>query len=311
MTTTLAGAEAGTRDPRAGGAGGAGARGGRRRGSGRGRRRRGPSAYAALVALAALAAVMLIPFLVVVLNAVKTPQEYSTNGPLALPEGVSLEGITAFWERVNFGQVLFNSALICGSVAILAVLLSVLNAYALGIGRIKGRMWVLVVLLLANTLPQEALVYPLYYLSKQVGLYDTRLAVIIVFTVIQSAFGTYLLSSVLAAFPRPLLEAARIDGAGRWQVLWRVVVPVIRPTLAVLVVFFFVWTWNEFLIPLVFLVSNDNQTVSVALGVLQGQRLMDATMSSAASLLGLLPTVVFFLIFQRTLSRGLTAGAIK
>ncbi|MFI0350341.1 carbohydrate ABC transporter permease [Actinomadura sp. 9N407] len=278
---------------------------------GRRRRRRGPAAYAVLVALFALAALMLIPFAVVVLNAVKTPAEYSANGPLALPEGISFEGITAFWDRTGFGQVLLNSAYISGSVAVLAVLLSVFNAYALGIGRIKGRMWVLVVLLLANTLPQEALVYPLYYLSKQVGLYDTRLSVIIVFTVIQSAFGTYLLSSVLAAFPRPLLEAARIDGASRWQVLRYVVVPVIRPTMAVLLVFFFVWTWNEFLIPLVFLISNDNQTVSVALGVLQGQRLMDATMSSAASLLGLLPTVLFFLIFQRTLSRGLTAGAIK
>jgi raffinose/stachyose/melibiose transport system permease protein len=264
-----------------------------------------------LVALLGLAGIMLVPFGVVVLNALKTPQEYSSNGPLALPEGFDLDGVTAFWERVGFGQVLLNSALISGSVAVLAVLLSVLNAYALGIGRIRGRMWILVLLLLANTLPQEALVYPLYYLSKQVGLYDTRLAVIIVFTVIQSAFGTYLLASVLSAFPRPLLEAARIDGASRWQVLWQVVVPVIRPTMAVLVVFFFVWTWNEFLIPLVFLVSNDNQTVSVALGVLQGQRMMDATMSSAASLLGLLPTVVFFLIFQRTLSRGLTAGAIK
>ncbi|MEW2359017.1 carbohydrate ABC transporter permease [Spirillospora sp. NPDC029432] len=275
------------------------------------RRRRGPSAYLVLVLLFALAGVMLIPFAVVVLNALKTPEEYSANGPLALPEGFSLEGVTAFWERTDFGQVLFNSALISGSVAVLAVLLSVLNAYALGIGRIKGRMWVLVVLLLANTLPQEALVYPLYYLAKQVGLYDTRLAVVIVFTVIQSAFGTYLLASVLSAFPRPLLEAARIDGASRWQVLRHVVVPVVRPTMAVLLVFFFVWTWNEFLIPLVFLVSNDNQTVSVALGVLQGQRLMDATMSSAASLLGLLPTVLFFLVFQRTLSRGLTAGALK
>jgi raffinose/stachyose/melibiose transport system permease protein len=282
-----------------------------RTGRGGGRRRRGPSAYAVLVALIALAGIMLIPFGVVLLNAVKTPEEYSANGPLALPEGVSLDGVTQFWERVGFGQVLFNSVLISGSVAILAVLLSILNAYALGIGRIKGRTWVLAVLLLANTLPQEALVYPLYYLAKQVGLYDTRLSVIIVFTVIQSAFGTYLLSSALAAFPRPLLEAARLDGAGRWQVLWRVVVPVVRPTLAVLVVFFFVWTWNEFLIPLIFLVSNDHQTVSVALGVLQGQRMMDATMSSAASLLGLLPTVVFFLVFQRTLSRGLTAGAIK
>jgi len=295
---------AGTIAARAGGVPALGRRGG-------GKRRRGPSAYATLVALVALAAVMLIPFAVVLLNAVKTPEDYSANGPLAPPERVSFEAITGFWERVGFGQVLLNSALISGSVAVLAVLLSVLNAYALGIGRIKGRMWVLAVLLLANTLPQESLVYPLYYLSKQVGLYDTRLSVIIVFTVIQSAFGTYLLSSVLGAFPRPLLEAARIDGAGRWRVLWQVVVPVIRPTLAVLAVFFFVWTWNEFLIPLVFLVGNDNQTVSVALGVLQGQRLMDATMSSAASLLGLLPTVVFFLIFQRTLSRGLTAGAVK
>ncbi|RSN68394.1 carbohydrate ABC transporter permease [Actinomadura sp. WAC 06369] len=258
-----------------------------------------------------MAGIMLIPFAVVLANALKTPQEYSANGPLALPEGVDLDGVRAFWERTDFGQVLVNSAVISGSVAVLAVLLSVLNAYALGIGRIKGRMWVLVLLLLANTLPQEALVYPLYYLSKEFGLYDTRIAVIIVFTVIQSAFGTYLLSSVLSAFPRPLLEAARIDGAGRFQILWRVVVPVVRPTLMVLMVFFFVWTWNEFLIPMVFLISNDNQTVSVALGVLQGQRMMDATMSSAASLLGLLPTVLFFLVFQRTLSRGLTAGAVK
>ncbi|GAA4376202.1 carbohydrate ABC transporter permease [Actinomadura sp. NPDC048032] len=282
-----------------------------RRGAPRRARRRGPSAYAVLVALVALAGVMLIPFVVVVFNALKTPQEYSSSGPLSPPDGFHLDGVRQFWERVDFGHVLLNSAVISGSVAVLAVLLSVLNAYALGIGRIKGRMWVLAVLLLANTLPQEALVYPLYYMSKQVGLYDTRISVIIVFTVIQSAFGTYLLSSVMAAFPRPLLEAARIDGAGRWQVLWRVVVPVVRPTMSVLLVFFFVWTWNEFLIPMVFLISNENQTVSVALGVLQGQRLMDATMSSAASLLGLLPTVAFFLIFQRTLARGLTAGAVK
>ncbi|WP_437821652.1 carbohydrate ABC transporter permease [Sorangium sp. So ce1078] len=254
---------------------------------------------------------MLIPFAVVVFNALKTPEEYTANGPLAPPEGLHLEGIWEFWERVGFGHVLFNSLLISGSVAVLAVLLSVLNAYALGIGRIKGRTWVLVLLLMANTLPQESLVYPLYYLANKLGLYDTRISVIIVFTVIQSAFGTYLLSSVMSSFPRPLLDAAQIDGASRWQILWRVVVPVVRPTLAVMLVFFFIWTWNEFLIPLIFLISNDNQTVSVALGVLQGQRLMDATMSSAAALLGLLPTVVFFLIFQRTLSRGLTAGAIK
>jgi raffinose/stachyose/melibiose transport system permease protein len=135
--------------------------------------------------------------------------------------------------------------------------------------------------------------------------------VIIILTVIQSAFGTYLLSSVLTAFPRELLDAAAIDGANSWQTLWRVVVPISRPTLGVLMVFFFIWTWNEFFIPLIFLVSNGNQTVSVALGVLQGQRLMDATMSNASALLGLVPALAFFLVFQRTLTRGITAGAIK
>ena len=173
-------------------------------------------------------------------------------------------------------------------------------------------MWLLVVFLLANTLPQEALVYPLYYLSKEVGLYDTQAR-----DRASSSRSSRRPSAPTcsprcsASFPREILEAAQIDGAGRWQVLWRVVVPISRPTLAVLMVFFFIWTWNEFFLPLIFLISNDNQTVPVALGVLQGQRLMDATMSSASALLGILPAIVFFLIFQRTLTRGVTAGAIK
>ncbi len=78
-----------------------------------------------------------------------------------------------------------------------------------------------------------------------------------------------------------------------------------------LLIFFFIWTWNEFLIPLTFLVSNANQTVPVAISVLQGDRLMDVTTTSASALLGLIPTLLFFLIFQRTLTRGITAGAVK
>jgi raffinose/stachyose/melibiose transport system permease protein len=275
------------------------------------RRRRNPSLYIVLLSLAVLALVMLVPFVIVTLNAIKSPSEYAAHGPLSLPKGLYLQGIKDFWERVDFGAKLWNSILISGSVAVLAVLLSVLNAYALGIGRIKGRLWILVLFLVGNTLPQEGLVYPLYFLAKKLNLYDTRLSVIIIFTVIQSAFGTYLLSSVLSTFPREIIEAAEIDGAGRWRVLWRVVVPVTRPTLAVLFVFFFIWTWNEFFLPMIMLISNDNQTVPVSLGVLQGEKMMDATMTSASALLGIIPAIVFFLIFQRTLSRGITAGAIK
>ncbi|MFW6693431.1 carbohydrate ABC transporter permease [Streptomyces sp. MAR4 CNX-425] len=267
--------------------------------------------YPVLAALVLGAAFMVLPFVVVLMNAVKSPEEYSSDGPLSMPDGVYLDGLTDFWERVDFGQKLWNSVLISGSVALLAVVLSVLSAYAIGIGRIRGRPYVLAFFVLANMLPQESLVYPIYYLSKEAGLYDTRLSVVIVFTVVQSAFGTYLLSSVLGGFPREVIEAARIDGATKWQVLWRVVVPVSRPTIGVLMVLFFIWTWNEFLLPLVMLVSDDNQTVSVALGVLQGQRDMDATMTNAAALLGVLPAIAFFLLFQRTLTRGIAVGAVK
>jgi len=112
-------------------------------------------------------------------------------------------------------------------------------------------------------------------------------------------------------FPKEVLEAAAIDGASRWQTLWRVIFPISRPTLSVLLIFFFIWTWNEFLIPLVFLVSNQNQTVPVALGVAQGEHIVDVTMQAASGLLGIIPAIVFFLIFQRTLTRGVTVGSVK
>jgi len=275
------------------------------------RPRRGRGGYAVLVAFVLLAVFMVLPFGIVLLNALKTSSDYSTHGPLALPEAISFDEVPERANVVDFTHVLWNSVLISGCVALFAVVLSVLNAYAIGIGRIRGRLWILVAFLVANLLPQEGLVYPLYYLAKQTNLYDTRLAVIIVFTVIQSAFGTYLLSSVLSAFPREILEAARIDGAGKFRLLWQVVVPVSRPTLAVMLTFFFIWTWNEFLIPLVFLVSNQNQTVPVALGVAQGEHIVDVTMQAASGLLGIIPAIVFFLIFQRTLTRGVTVGSVK
>jgi raffinose/stachyose/melibiose transport system permease protein len=275
------------------------------------RRRRDPVRWAVLAALLVLVLLVVAPLLVVALNAFKTPSEYASNGPLALPGGLHLKGIVDFWNRVDFGRKLLNSFVISGLVAVGGVVVSLLNAYALGIGRVRGRIWFLIFFLVANLLPQESLVYPLYYLSKQLHLYDTELAVIIIFIVIQSAFGTYLLSSVYDSFPRALLDAAEVDGAGRWRVLWRIVVPVSRPTLSVLLTFFFIWTWNEFFLPLVFLISNDRQTVPVALAILQGDRLMDVTTTSASALIGILPAVIFFLCFQRTLSRGITAGAVK
>lgn len=275
------------------------------------RLRRGPVRWLVLGLAVVVAALMLAPFAIMLLNAFKSPSEYSANGPLSLPSHLYTDGLVNFWNRVEYPGKLVNSVVISGSVALLATALSLFNAYALGIGRVKGRLWIVTLFLLANMLPQEALIYPLYYLAKETGLYNTQLSVIIIFTVIQSAFGTYLLASVLSTFPPAVLEAAALDGASRWQILWRVVFPVSRPTLGVLVIFFFIWTWNEFLIPLVMLIDNATQTIPVALASLQGDRLMDAPTINAGSLVSLLPAVVFFFIFQRTLTRGITAGAVK
>ncbi len=273
--------------------------------------KKGLGRWVVLAILLVFLASTLFPFLLAALNAIKTPSDYAANGPLALPHSFDLTALKNFWATVDFPRKLFNSILISVCTAILAVVLSLLNAYAIGIGRVRGGQVMLVILLISIMAPQEALVYPLYYMSKQVGLFDSMFAVILIFGVLHTAFGTYLLSSVMATFPREIIEAAQIDNASRWQILWLVIVPVLRPTLAVLATFFFIWTWNEFLIPLVFLVSNNNQTVSVAMGVLSGSNTQEPTAIAAASLLGITPTIIFFLIFQRTLTRGVAVGAVK
>ena len=260
-----------------------------------------------LIVLIAAALLVLFPLLVLTVNAFKTP----ATGPLSLPKPCPDLQTISFWTTTNFPLKFWNSFIISLVVAVAAVVLSVLNSFALGIGRVKGNTWIVLAIMLANMMPQEALLYPLYTMFKQVGLYNTKLAIIIIFTIIQSAYGTYLLSSVYGTFPQAILEAAAIDGASRWQILRKVVLPISWPTISVLFVFFFVWTWNEYMIPMAFLMGDDVQTIPLALATLQGQRTMDATTLASASLLSIVPTIIFFIIFQRKLSQGITAGAVK
>ena len=274
-------------------------------------RRQGAGRWFVLALLSVLLLLVLFPFVLALCNAVKSSVDYAMNGPLSLPTALDFSALVKFWHVADFSRKLLNSAIISLAVAVLGVMISLLNAYAIGIGRVRGSRVILVVLLIGIMVPQESIIYPLYYMAKATGLYDTQIAVIIIFAVIQSAFGTYLLSSVLRSFPREIIEAAEMDGANRGQILWQVVVPVLRPSLMVVGTFFFIWTWNEFLIPLVMLVSNDNQTVSVAMGLTRGQNMSDPTLQAAASLLGMAPTLIFFLIFQRTLTRGVVVGAVK
>ncbi|GAB3600140.1 carbohydrate ABC transporter permease [Microbacterium tumbae] len=267
--------------------------------------------WVVLAATIVVAIGMLLPFYLLIVNSFKTGGDYSTNGPLALPAEWSFSAFERYLTTVDFPRLLTNSIVISGVVAVLGVVLSLLAAYAIGIGRIKGRTGVVFLFLLATILPQEALIYPLFTGMQRIGLQNSIWSVIIIFTVLQAAFGIYVMSSVMGTFPPELIEAARMDGANRWVILTRIVAPVMRPTMSVLLVFFFVWTWNEFFIPMIMLISPSAQTLPIALAALKGQNTLDVTQLAAASLLSLLPTLIFFFIFQRTLTRGVTAGSVK
>ena len=280
--------------------------------AGRAKRRPKTASEWIMLVLAILGALVVVfPMLLLLINAFKSPADYANSSVLDLPKALDFTGVIDFWGRYNFPRALWNSIFISGMVAVLAVVLSVLNSFAIGIGRVKGRTWLVLVFLLANLVPQEMLFDPLFKLYDDLGLLSTPWAVIITFTVIQSAFGTYLLASLLGTFPKEILEAAAVDGASRFRILISVIVPVIRPTLSVLMVFFFIWTWNEFLLPLAFLNNPDSLTVPLVLEQLNGERQTDTTTLIAGTLISVIPTIIFFLIFQRTLTRGITAGAVK
>lgn len=264
-----------------------------------------------LIACVLFAILILSPLFLMVLNAFKTSQDYTQNGPLSLPHELYFGGSVNFWKATDFPIKFWNSLWISVVSALLSVVLSLFNAYALGIGRVRGSSVIIALFMILTMLPGEGFIYPLFYMFNAVGMGNSQWTIVIICGIINMAFGTYLLSSVMSTFPKELLEAAQIDGAGRWRTLRDVVFPIMKSNCAVLFIFFFIWTWNEFYFTLIFLVSGDTQTIPLAIASLQGDRIMDVPTINAGSLISLIPAFVFFLIFQRTLTKGITAGAVK
>jgi len=266
----------------------------------------------AWIVLVSLLIVMLFPLAIITSNTFKTEEEYRASGPLVLPESLSLDALVRTWNLMDYPIKLFNSVVISLGAAVLGVAISLLNGYALGVGRIKGRWWLLMFFIMAMTLPGEVLIYPLYYGFKEIHMYDNIWAVVIIFGVLHSAFGTYLLTSVFSQFTKEMIEAAEIDGANKMQILRHVVIPLTLPSLSVLFVFFFIWTFNDFFFSLIFLISNNNQTVPLAMALARSDRGgVVITIQSAAAVLGILPCLIFFVAFQRTLTSGITMGSVK
>lgn len=272
---------------------------------------RGVGKYVSLAFLSALFFVMIFPLLIILLTSLKTESEYYANGPLALPKSIDLTMLTYTWNSTDYPRLLMNSAIISISSAFLAVGLSITTAYALGIGKIRGRAWILLFFMMAMAMPAESLIYPAYYFFKTIKLYDNLLSVILLEAALSASFGTYLLTSVFRTFDKSIIESAMIDGCNHLQILLRILIPLNLPSIAVLLVFFFVGVWNDFFIPLIMLISSKNYTVPVAMAMARGEHNVTVTLQSSAALLGVIPCILFFILFQRSLTRGLTAGSIK
>jgi multiple sugar transport system permease protein len=215
---------------------------------------------------------------------------------------------TDLFQSMPFGTYLWNSALVAIAVTVGNVLLCFPVGYALARRKFWGRgflHWSAIIVLM---LPQYVLIVPMFALIHALGWYDTLWALII--PVLVQPLGILLVKSAVSGVPFELEEAARIDGAGPWRIVYGIVMPLCRPALAVLAVQVFWLTWNSFLFPFV-LTGDKARTLPVALAMFRGYQGVDRPHLFAAATLATIPVIIVFLFFQRQIIAGLTAGAVK
>jgi raffinose/stachyose/melibiose transport system permease protein len=236
----------------------------------------------------------------------------------AFPTRLDLSSFKAAWTEGRFGTGLESSFIVAATVTVVSAVLSIGTGYAFGTMRFIGDRIVFTIILLGIIFPYEATVIPLYYDFQNVPLVHLHLLntywALILPQIGQSvAFGTFWMRAFFRSTPRSLIEAARIDGATSFGVLWRVLLPQARPAVMTMSVLVFTYTWNEFLLALVLVSgSQSHQTAPLGLSFFAGAvRAGDPTKVAAAAVLVAAPILVVYLFLQRHFVRGMLAGAIK
>ena len=236
----------------------------------------------------------------------------------AIPTHLDLSSFKAAWTEGNFATGFKASFIVAATVTIASALLSIGTGYAFGTMRFAGDRIVFPIILLGIIFPYEATVIPLYYDFQDVpllhwNLLNTYWALILPQIGQSVAFGTFWMRAFFRSTPRSLIEAARIDGATSFSVLWRVLLPQARPAVMTMSVLVFTYTWNEFLLALV-LVSGtqSHQTAPLGLSFFAGAaRASDPTKIAAAAVLVAAPILLVYLFLQRHFVRGMLSGSIK
>lgn len=256
-----------------------------------------------------LAIIMAIPLYYIVVSTFKTSLEM-TMKPLNLPEHFSWHNYVTVLTTLPIGRSFINSIIVTVCGVFLQVMIGAFAAYGMILRNSRFTAAVGTILMVAFCIPLQATLIPLYRMEAVAGLTNTLLGLILLYTG-SSVFCYFLIVGYMRKMPIDVLEAARIDGAGAFRIFWVIVLPMITPILATVVVFQTLSTWNDFLLPSIFLTSTDLRTVILQVYNSVGQFATDWPSFMTITVIALAPVVVFFVFCQKWIVSGLVAGSVK
>lgn len=258
-----------------------------------------------------LALTFLYPFLLTIMTSFKTLPEIAANPVSLIPETWTLDGYQRM-QNLNIDRWMVNSALVALSITVGNVLFASMAGYALARIPFPGSNTLFLVILGTMMIPGIVLLIPMFIVLKQLNFIDTYMGLI--FPKVTTAFGVFLMKQFFESIPRELEEAARIDGANRLQMFFRVILPIARPALIALIIFTFQGAWNDFMFPLIVIsVREDLFTLPLGLAILRGGLGENLQWNAilAGSLVTTLPMAVIFIFFQRYFLEGISYTGLK
>ena len=274
-------------------------------------RRTDPMTVGLWIALVIAAILWISPFFFIVLTALKTRPDLIRTGAFGLPTEIAWQNFTSAWETAKLSVTARNSAVISFTKVPIGLFLSSLAAFALVRMRFPLQKLLFVVVVMGTMIPVQVAIGPLFRLILRMDLLNTYLGILLPYLAFGVPFQVFILRGFFRNVPLELDEAARIDGASRFGVYWRIILPLSRPVLAALFILDFVATWNEFGIALVILQRQASWTIPLSLQAFQGQFGSNYTHLNAAIVMAILPVVIVYLLFQRYFVSGLVSGAVK
>jgi ABC-type glycerol-3-phosphate transport system permease component len=262
------------------------------------------------VTLIVFSVLALYPVYYMVVTAFKTRQGWLHN-QFGLPSPVTLQNFSDALSRGNIPVWFGNSVIVTLASIIVSTLVSALAAYSIARFRFRGRALFFNSSIALMVVPPAVLILPLFVFMVRVSLINTLTGVIVIYSGLLIPFSVFLLVSFFRSLPTELFDAAAIDGCNSFDTLWRITLPLSTPALVTLVVVNALFVWNELLIALVFLQSEDLKTLMPGLTLFKGHFSINEPLIMAGTLIATLPMIVLFLFGQRLFVEGLTAGAVK